>query len=108
MLIDADRQAARRVAAQRVHRKSHQMANAIATPISAYSILISSLRLPYALASTPSAGSMQGRGERRIDPGQLGTNAFSGELNTVQEASVMSDGFIKNICRVSKFTIAVS
>src|ERR1035441_4180248 len=51
---------------------------------------------------------MQGRGERRIDPGQLGTNTFSGELNTVQEASVMSDGFIKNICRVSKFTIAVS
>src|ERR1017187_10437141 len=84
------------------------MANAIATPISAYSILISSLRLPYALTSTLSAGSMQGRGESRIDPGQLGTNTFSGELNTVQEASVMSDGFIKNICRVSKFTIAVS
>src|ERR1035437_4842032 len=55
-----------------------------------------------------SAGTMQGRGERRIDPGQLGTNALSGELNTVQEASVMSDGFIKNICRVSKNTIAIS
>ena len=27
---------------------------------------------------------MQSRGELRIDPGQFGTNAFSGELNTVQ------------------------
>src|ERR1022692_4661288 len=84
------------------------MANAIATPISAYSILISSLRLPYALASTPSAGSMQGRGERRIDPGQLGTNAFCRELNTVQEATVMFGDFTKNTFRVSKNTIAVS
>ena len=77
------------------------MANAIATPISAYSILISSLRLPYALTSTLSAGS----GERRIDPGQLGTN---GELNTVQEATVMFGDFTKNTFRVSKNTIAVS
>src|ERR1039457_2014966 len=84
------------------------MANAIATPISAYSILISSLRLPYALASTPSAGSMQGRGERRIDPGQLGTNAFCRELNTVQEATVMFGDFTKNTFRVSKNTIVVS
>ena len=48
-----------------------------------YSILIVSLRLPYALTPTMSAGTMQGRGELRIDPGQLGTNALSGELNTV-------------------------
>src|ERR1019366_4275467 len=77
-------------------------------PISAYLILISSLRLPYALTPTLSAGSMQGRGERRIDPGQLGTNAFSGELSTVQEATAMFCDFTKNICRVSKNTIAVS
>src|ERR1035441_706524 len=73
-----------------------------------YSILIVSLRLPYALTSTPSAGSMQGRGELRIDPGQLGTNAFCRELNTVQEATVMFGDFTKNTCRVSKNTIAVS
>src|ERR1039458_6457148 len=73
-----------------------------------YSILIVSLRLPYALTPTMSAGTMQGRGERRIDPGQLGTNASSGELNTVQEAPVMFGDFTKNICRVSKSTIAVS
>src|ERR1017187_9558740 len=97
-----------RIVAARTKKQSHEMANAIATPISAYSILISSLRLPYALTSTLSAGSMQGRGELRIDPGQLGTNAFSGELNTVQEATAMSGGFIKNICRASKNTIAVS
>src|ERR1017187_2484023 len=77
-------------------------------PISAYSILISSLRLPSALTSTLSAGSMQRRDELRIDPGQLGTNAFCRELNTVQEATVMFGDFIKNICRVSKNTIAVS
>src|ERR1017187_3424681 len=51
---------------------------------------------------------MQSRGERRIDPGQLGTNASSGELNTVQEAIVMFGDFIKIICRVSKHTIAIS
>ena len=51
---------------------------------------------------------MQTRGELRIDPGLLGTDAFSGELNTVQEAIVMSGDFIRNICRASKNTIAVS
>jgi hypothetical protein len=51
---------------------------------------------------------MQRRDELRIDPGQLGTNAFCRELNTVQEATVMFGDFIKNICRVSKNTIAVS
>src|ERR1035441_6604984 len=73
-----------------------------------YSILIVSLRLPYALTSTLSAGTMQGRGELRIDPGQLGTNALSGELNTVQEATVMFGDFTKDIFRVSKSTIAIS
>jgi hypothetical protein len=51
---------------------------------------------------------MQGRSERRIDPGQLGTNAISDELNTVQETTVMFGDFNKNICRISKSTIAVS
>src|SRR5215475_6221163 len=50
-----------------------------------YSILIVSLRLLYAPAPTLVAGDeyMRSRGELRIDPGQLGTDAFSGELELI-------------------------
>src|ERR1035441_3903458 len=97
------------IAPARTKKQPHEMANAIATPISAYSILISSLRLPYALTSTLSAGTMQGRGERRIDPAQLDVRRdLAWCQNTVQEATVMFGDFTKNICRVSKHTIAVS
>jgi hypothetical protein len=84
------------------------MANVIAIPFSAYSILISSLRLPYALTPILSRGSTQRRGELRIGRGPLGTNALTGALNTVQEATVMFGDFTKSIFRVSKNTIAIS
>jgi hypothetical protein len=49
-----------------------------------FQILILSLRLPYATASTlTQVIRLQTGGELWIDPGQLGTDAFSGELELV-------------------------
>jgi hypothetical protein len=69
---------------QRRVGKHFQPVEVFCTNRRAYSILILSLRLPYALASTlGQVRKMQTQGELRIDPGQLGPDAFNGELELV-------------------------